>query len=96
LIASKFFNLKSASTNKNNSKTIANNPAPQIQDNKQNIEFSMATSSSSSSLVNFNSDSMDTYSDNTSLKTNHSFNNLAGVSSIQVPSSVLIFENRPR
>jgi hypothetical protein len=30
------------------------------------------------------------------LKTNHSFNNLAGVSSIQVPSSVLIFENRPR
>jgi len=96
LIASKFFNLKSASTNKNNSKTIVNNPAPQIQDNKQNIEFSMATSSSSSSLVNFNSDSMDTYSDNTSLKTNHSFNNLAGVSSIQVPSSVLIFENRPR
>ena len=93
LIASKFFNLKSTS-NKNSAKTI--NATQTFEEQKQKVELSLATSSSSSSLANFNADSIDSFSDNTSLKTNHSFNNLVGVSSIQVPSSVLIFENRPR
>lgn len=83
LIASKFFNIKT-----NSVKTVAKHEQHHAE---------IASSASSASLTNFNStENGENVTDNTSLKTNHSSNNIAGISSIQVPSSVLIFENRPR
>jgi hypothetical protein len=41
-------------------------------------------------------ESSTTASDNSSIKTNYSFNNLCNIASTQAPSTVLIFENRPR
>ena len=101
LIASKFFNLKTASSKTTTPTTTTPQSSTLSLKHDPHYNHEVASTCSSASLTNFNStdsgfETTHVLSDNSSLKTNHSSNNLAGISSIQVPSSVLIFENRPR
>jgi hypothetical protein len=82
LIASKLFNLKPAAS-KNSFNVSASKPKSG-QSLKQTCE----------SETNENAGSISP--DNASIKTNYSFNNLCNITSTQAPSTVLIFENRPR
>ena len=82
LIASKLFNLKPTASK--NSFNVSGNKPKSGQPLKQTCE----------SETNENGGSISP--DNASIKTNYSFNNLCNITSTQAPSTVLIFENRPR
>ena len=87
LITSKFFK----ASNKTSATLTQQTPPKSKSGNLPNLN---SPSSSFNSVTN----SSNTVSDNLSLKSNHSFNNLSNSSvssDLKVPSSVLIFENRP-